>query len=261
MIRSRATRRYGGRPQHGRGIPVQIQTPSGGSFNLWEPTGYTPGDAVPFLLCTHAAGGTATNPFGADGSAPQLAIASAQGAGYLCAAALAQDRAWGNPQSVDEYVDLFNYVAARYRITRTVLWAASMGGLAALTLAGSGRIPSLKGVLAMYPVCSLANFYADKAGYQAEINTAYGATPYTGAPDAGSFDPYLRAAAAFTGLRFLFFHSSGDTVVSKTRHSDLMHTLVSSVAAESTVTATSGDHGDASNWTWANCSAFLGRCV
>ena len=42
---------------------------------------------------------------------------------------------------------------------------------------------------------------------------------------------------------------------------DLMHAKVSSVAVESTVVATSGDHGDASNWSWSACSAFLGRCV
>lgn len=249
-------RRYGRYPQHGVGR-VGFESPSGGSYTITTPSGYTHGTAVPLLLITHAAGGTASSPFGTgDG-----AITSAAAAGYLCASSLSQDRAWGNPQSVDDYVDLFNFCAANYRISRTVIWAASMGGLAGLTLAGSGRIPGLKGFMGMYPVCSLANFYADQSGYQTEINTAYGSTPYTGAHQASYYDPYLRSASDFAGLRFLFFHSSADTVVSKTRHSDLMHAKVSGVAAESTVTATSGDHGDASNWVWANCSAFLGRCV
>lgn len=249
-------RRYGRYPQHGQGH-VGFESPSAGSYQVTTPSGFSEGTAYPLLLVTHAAGGTASSPFGTGDSL----ITTAASNGYMVAASLAQDRAWGNPQSVDEYVDLFNYVASRYRITRTVIWAASMGGLAGLTLAGSGRIPGLKGFLGMYPVCSLANFYADKSGYQAEINTAYGSSPYTGAHQASYYDPYLRAAADFTGLRFLFFHSASDTVVDKTRHSDLMHTKVTSVAAESTVTATSGDHGDASNWVWANCSAFLGRCV
>lgn len=250
-------RRYGRYPAHGSGH-VGFELPSSNDFLFWEPTGYTHGDAVPLLLLAHPKGGTTASPFGAEGAAT---IASAQAAGYLCASTLAQNYNWGNPQSVEDYMDLFNLAAARYRITRTVIWAGSMGGLAGLTIAGSRRIPSLKGFLGMYPVCSLANFHADKSAYRSEINTAYGVSPYTDAHQASYYDPYLRAAADFTGLRFLFFHSAGDTIVDKTRHSDLMHAKVTSVAAESTVTATSGDHGDASNWSWAACSAFLGRCV
>lgn len=224
-----------------------------GNYHVWEPTGYVSGQAVPLLVLFHSAGGTDDDPFGSNGTP---LIANAQAAGYLCVSTLAQDRAWGNPLSVENYYDLIAWAKANYDVTRTILWAASMGGLAAFNIAAGGRVTDLKGVLAIYPVVSLTNFYTDMPSYQSEINSAYG-----GAVSYPGNDPYLRSAAAFTGKRFRFYHSAADTTSSKTRQTDLMHAKVNPVAAESVVVTTSGNHGDASNWVWSEFAAFFGRCV
>lgn len=241
--------------------------PNTDAIRIWEPTtggwtGGVTGTATPVLIGFHSAGGTKEDPFGPGTSL----ITNARAAGYLVATATAGDRAWGNPASVASYVQsLYEYVSWNYNVSRTVLWAASMGGLAALSAASRG-MDKVKGLALHYPVCSLANIYADNASYVSEINTAYGINNLGGASTsyAGKTvgaDPYLRPTASYAGLRFRFYASAGDTSVLKARHADLMHAKVSPVAAESNVVATSGDHGDASNWDWADLSAFLARCV
>lgn len=222
---------------------------------IWRPDGWTPGDPVKLLLLVHAAGGTADSPFGV---VAEDAMDAALAAGYTLLADDAQDRAWGNLPSQADYVAAYDALAATDTIVGTVLWCASMGGLPAFSIAANASIPNVRGILAMYPVLSLANFYADKAGYRAEIDTAYGAASGQGATVAATqdCDPYLRSTGLFAEVPARICHSAADTVVAKARHMDAWVTRFGGVQSITTQTTT-GEHGDASNWVWSDFAEWL----
>lgn len=228
------------------------------STTVLRPDGWVAGDPVKLLLCVHAAGGDDTDPFGTNSATARTA---ARAAGYTLlsvASAGYSNRDWGNPASVADYVSAYDAFDATENIVGTVLWGASMGGLAAATLAANGSIPTLRGVLLMYPVLSIADMYADNAAYRTEIDTSYSASAGQGAVVAASVscDPYLRTTSLFTGIPFRISASSSDTVVNKAHQATAFATKISGVATV-TAQATSGEHGDASNWVWADFSGWL----
>ncbi len=226
-------------------------------MNVWLPTGYVSGDPVRLLLCCHNAGGSETVPFGPVYGA--AAIASAQAAGYMLAAVgTGTGREWGNPASVADYAAAHATLLSSYNVTGTVLWGASMGGLAAATLTANGSITGLRGVLLMVPVLSLASMYADNPAYRTEIDTAYSASSGQGATvaAAANCDPYLRTTSLFAGIPFRMSASDGDTVVNKAHNMDAFAGKITGVTQVTTQTTT-GDHGDASNWVWSDFSGWL----
>lgn len=223
---------------------------------LLRPTGWRAGDPVKLLLCFHSAGGTDADPFGA---AAATARAAARDAGYTLLAVTSSgygNRDWGNPASVADYVAAYNALAASETILGTVLWAASMGGLPAATIVANRSIPTLRGVLAKYPVLSLASMYADNPAYDAEIDTAYGGAPGATRAAAVNCDPYLRATGLYADVPWHISHSAGDATVNKAHNAAA---FAAKVAAITTVTVqdTTGDHGDPSNWVWADFAAWL----
>lgn len=227
--------------------------PSGST--IYEPTGYTPGAPVKLLLCCHSAGRTSTDPFGTEGNA---CIASAQAAGYLCAASDAQNTAWGNPASCTDYLALIAYCEATYNVTGIMLWGSSMGGLNALTLSGYLRGPKVRGALLVQAVCDLNATYVDHPAFDSTIDPAYGMSGYS-AIAVGAYDPYDRPASEYAGLRYRFYASPADTFVSKSLNSDAMAAKIASVALEAAVVAVTGDHGDPSHWNWAAFAPFIAR--
>ena len=260
--RPRSRRRYA--------LPERATSPSGGRFAIFEPTGYIGERSVSLLLCCHGAGENESGPFDTNPWS-RAVVQRAQDAGYLCASALAEPlwpgASWGNEQGIREYLDLLAHVTARYDVSRTVLWGASMGGLNALLLAE--RLPQAAGLVLMYPVCSLAAMYADaapggaaaNAGNYNSLRAAHGIPARNYEVATAGHDPLLMLPSAFRERRILMFHSRDDRAVLKAHHSDPFRARFADTAAELTLIETAGDHADASNWDWPAVSSFLQRCV
>lgn len=184
------------------------------------------------------------------------------GEGYLMAASSAHGDNWGNQAAVDDYVALQSYLVTNYAPAKTALMSQSMGGLTGLLTASAG-FAGLCGWFGIYPVCNLSAMFANNAGtYAGAIRSAYSiaADGSDYSTKTSGHDPVLLTASTFNRLPMRFWHSSGDTVVGKTANSDQMQTLVSGSKQESTVIATTGDHGDASNFNPTAVSDFLDRC-
>lgn len=183
-----------------------------------------------------------------------------QDAGYFVASAWAGGNNWGNRIGVAAYAELYRHMVATYDITRTVVWAQSMGGLTALTAIASGEIPA-KGWLGIYPSCNLADAY-DIDHFLFNIRDAFGFQTDGEYPTrTAGYDPVLHAAGAYNGVRFRFLASPDDTVVPKSTNTDVMAAHIAAVTPEHDIVVCSGAHGDPSHFDLADTLAFFDRCV
>jgi pimeloyl-ACP methyl ester carboxylesterase len=158
---------------------------------------------------------------------------------------------WGNPPSWLATKAALDLVQSLLPVDKIVLVGQSMGGTASLrALANYEGITNWFG---FYPVCSIA---AQVAGYSAQINTAFAASGGYAA-NASACDPLLLATSLFAGKRMMCVASAADTAVSKAANADALMAKVSGVAAVASVTATAGNHGDASNWTTGIATQML----
>lgn len=161
-----------------------------------------------------------------------------------------------------DYVAAWDYVRSRFSASgKVLLMPESFGGVAtSRLLARDGAIPGIVGVLGYYPVLDLAGMYATGGAFDDAINTRYGSLA---AAQAAGADPALIPAPSFRGVPWRVYHSPDDTVVNKT-WTDALDTRLSAVGVDFTTIATTGDHGNASNYTVgriAEAMAFFDACV
>lgn len=183
-------------------------------------------------------------------------IDALQAAGYIVAASNAHGDNWGNDNSLVDYSELYGFVAGLFRISRTVLLSASMGGCSEFLTAADRPFP-IKGCAGIFPCCSLAAMYLV---FPDSINAAYGISGDYETKTAGH-DPLLRTASDYAGLRMRFYASPDDDVVVKVSNADALSAHVASVTLEEEVVVCSGEHGDASHFQSEDLISFLGRCV
>jgi hypothetical protein len=179
--------------------------------------------------------------------------------GYMLAAGDFHGFQWDNPTAQTDIEALAAYLLANYSVTSVVLWSQSAGGPLGLLKATQGFSGvTVKGWFGIYPGVDL-NVAHGNAALTASIDAAFPGYP-TGTTGR---DPALFAASAFNGLRLRCCQSASDTVLPKASHGDALVTLATGHATEVTCIATSGDHGDASNFTQTRADdfvSFLGRC-
>jgi hypothetical protein len=97
-----------------------------------------------------------------------------------------------------------------------------------------------------------------QASINASIQTAYGCSnAATCNPSFVPYDPTQIAASQYAGFPIRIWQSPSDTVVSKTQNADLFASRVNAAGGNVTVTSTSGDHGDASNFSPAAVVALF----
>jgi hypothetical protein len=181
--------------------------------------------------------------------------------GYILAGSNAHDENWGNAASVADYNALYADAAARFTLTKVMFLSQSMGGLSGLNCVVDSTIP-VAGWAGIYPVCSLADMFANNAGaYAAAIRAAYGiaADGSDYAAKTAGCDPLLVAATEYT-IPMRFYASAADTVVGKTANSDAMSAHVADNTPEESVVVCSGDHGDPSHFQPSDLIAFFERC-
>lgn len=75
--------------------------------------------------------------------------------GWVVAASDAGGAAWGSSKSQRDYLDLIGWARQHYRISGVVLLGESMGGVASLDLAASGKVADLRGWVGVSPVTNL----------------------------------------------------------------------------------------------------------
>jgi hypothetical protein len=231
------------------------------------PKGYDSRVPAPVLLFVHGFGGSARS-ITSDGDTPLHAvIAELLDNGWIVAASDAYDTGEVGSRYY-AYWDLYRYVRDNYAMGPVVLAAQSFGGIAATRLlagrttpaqaADSFEIPDIAGMIGWYPVLDMTAMYASAGWVATAVNTAYG--DLATAVAAGA-DPALLPAPAFRGVPMKIWHSAADTVVSKTWTNTFAARLAGSNDIE--VVATTGDHGDASNFdaaeVLATVNGWIGR--
>lgn len=163
-------------------------------------------------------------------------------AGYALAADDAHGDNWGNPASER---DALNLVAAVLRrgFRDVYVIALSMGGFNGFQLLGAVPIKAWAGI---FPACDLASVYAVGL-YPGQIRSAYGVRS-GGSARAALRDRSPVAVDPPPGLPMRFWASPDDRVIPKRANTDACAALARRAGADVEVTATRGDHGDASNY-------------
>jgi fermentation-respiration switch protein FrsA (DUF1100 family) len=232
------------------GQNIMVLVPSSGSavpYSAANPTGV--------ILYAHGAGETQTA-LTAD-TLKTSTVAALINAGFILAGTNAHGDNWGTQQSIDDYAALEQYVRTNYNVSNVCVWSQSMGGLDGLMAIAQNKVRAV-GWLGTYPVTNLANLYG-LGTYASAINTAHGITgsaPATYANRTFRLDPNLLQGLSWRNVPMRFYSSAGDTVVPKTQNTDLFKTLINGSARESVVVATTGDHGDPSNFVPSEYVAF-----
>lgn len=198
---------------------------------ILEPENYH-GQAVPLIIWFHGSGQPTGNEEGLtafETVAPNTYAFLK--AGYLVVSSNAHGDNWGNEQSQQDYVDLYNYVKSKYPITNTYFWATSMGGLDSLLVLRSGKIPA-KAYAGMSPVTDFDSVYNNerlgplvKAQWKGHP-TIKGPNQYHDYPD----------------IPYLFYASYEDTYVVRAENIDKLD------VPNKTVRTTRGDHTDPQNF-------------
>ena len=245
---------------------VATTSPNGQAINVLVPAGYSATAGANIILYCHSNNGTETEVGERTDSNKAALIDALIDDGYIIAGSLLNGNNWGNNAALASMVDLYAYLVTNYRCLQTLVWGQSMGGLAALLSVSDARIPRLKGVLGVVPVCSLSNMFGNNSGtYAAGIRTAYGiasnGSDYS--TKTAGHDPVLLDADIFANVGVMLISSPSDTIVNEAANSTAMYTLLNGTAYEVTQVHHTGDHGDTSSQAQAlaNAPAFFERCV
>jgi hypothetical protein len=230
---------------------------------ILPPTTGRPTTAAGLVLYYHGAGETVAHVV--INTLSDASIVAIRAAGYMVASNTAHGDNCGNVASLADYTELYRYCADTWKINRVMHIGQSMGSLPALNMVASKVIPT-KGYLGIYPVCSLQYFYDStysSGAFPAMIRAAYGiagdGSDYVS--KTAGYDPLLRNADSFNGIRMRFYASANDTVVGKTENSDAMNTLLTGHVIETEVVVCTGTHGDPSHFQPADYVSFLNRCI
>ena len=253
-------RQYWSAPTTGRFNATS--TVSGNAVRLEGPDWLT---AAPLLIYCHGQGGTQNEPWTLD-FAP-LRTPSID-AGWIWAASNMAGANFGNAAGVTSISQLIAWVKTHYTVTDIVLYGVSMGGLPAMNyIANGGYDPLLRGFVGGVAGQSLADLFNNVPSTKAAIKTAWGfaADGDYGTATAGG-DPMLRTTSLYAGLRYCWFASFEDTLLSPTPHSVAMRDKLASVATEATLQTTTGDHVTTPMTASGTALApvfmsFLGRCA
>jgi pimeloyl-ACP methyl ester carboxylesterase len=158
--------------------------------------------------------------------------------GYVVAASDAHFDAFGNAASQQDYVALAEELTQRYGTSRTFLIAESMGGVAALQLLASDRIPDLLGVAAISPLVDPR--VLEGTDLEEPVLAAYG-----GEFPTGTDNPAQLPADAYEGANLRFYLAAEDTVTVSAVNADPLAERLRDVANVSVVDC-DGEHVDSS---------------
>lgn len=224
------------------------------------PATYDSRKPAPLVIYSHGYSENVTRPSGW-GTALDVALTNA---GFILAAGDATGMSNTGQQScIDEYLRIYRYCRDNLAISSVIIIGASAGGLGALNLIQRRLIPGIAGFIGIYPVVDLAAWYV-ASGVNVKANFGIAADGSDYATKTAGFDPMLADNANYAGIPMWLEGSPADTVVSKTVHMDAFAAKVAGVVPELVTTATTGEHGDSSNYNTtqiASLLAFAQRCT
>lgn len=220
-------------------IPGTLET----TALILVPVDNDPSVAAPVLLYCHGVGGGSLEL--ADAARSQFTPLLAQNGIIQAASDMGGASTWGNSAALDDTVDLYDYIAARYALGSAFICGGSMGGLGSQLLVADGRIPAVAGWLGHAPVCSLRHIYDDNGTFAGYVRTAYGIASDGSDYDAltAGHDPYLIDPAEYGAVPFHSWQAPDDAVVNPARHANLQMPRLADTRPESVATATSSGTG------------------
>lgn len=154
---------------------------NGQNVRIFTPSGFAL-TSTPLIIWCHPASQTEQASIGNDG---YVLLQACLNEGWPVIGSRMHSNSWGNTNSLDDILDAYNKMAARYTITKVVLIGASMGALTAALAIPDNRIANLKGVITLDGVLDLSTLYSN-ATYTTQIDTAYGITRGTISATMGS---------------------------------------------------------------------------
>lgn len=163
-------------------------------------------------------------------------------AGYTVASSDAYGNAWGNAASVEAYAALTKETKKRFALRNVDMLSASMGSLAALSVAQQDH--DVHNFAALFPVCDLSSLLN-------QVDIAAGVK--ASGVDVSAFSPVVVPS----GLRMLMWASTGDTRVPVKTNAQKCLSSALENGDDATLVRTTGNHGDASNFDPARLVAFF----
>lgn len=163
---------------------------------------------------------------------------------------------WGNPGAWTAQSRAIDWLKSWLNVGKMVAIGQSMGGT--LSLRALASYPEITNWYGIYPVANItAQYTAASNAYQADIIAAY--TPYGGyTANLAQCSPVNFVSGAFAGKRLLCTASPSDVNVPKASNADQLVTkALADGALTASVTATTGGHGDTSNFTSPIVTAML----
>ena len=232
---------------------VVTTSPNTQPLRVIVPTAYNQNIGTHIILFAHANNGDSTDGTGRSLGSFRNALALAD-AGYIVACPNMHGNNWGSPTGVTDLVDAYAYLVTTYRTRWTGLFGQSMGGVASLNAIADARIANIRAWAGVVPVCDLPSIWqAGNGPLAADIRYGWGLAS-NGSQDstfatitAGS-NPTALNPTAFNGIRMYFRASPDDTTVPSVTNTTVMAALVTGHAASVTVAATSGPHGNPSDF-------------
>jgi hypothetical protein len=174
------------------------------------------------------------------------------------------DANYGNDEAQFAARDAINFVRTNWSVAGIFGIGESAGGVTPWGIASRGWF-KFDGLIGIYPVLDLFGMFTNTA-YTAGSNFIYTAYGLTNANDFtnrttvnGEHNPVAKHPSAYAGTPMLMFGSTADGAVPPTSHAHRMTNAVTGWNNETTFTATTGGHGDASNWDVSAVLAFMGR--
>ena len=228
---------------------IRMTSPAGQGEVLLLPRGPVRG----LVLFTH----------GYAGSQDQILSSSAffplrdalEEAGYAIAATNAHGNNFGNPTSIEDQVQLMDDAEGRLPgVTAVDLVGFSMGGLDALMLASQHRVPRLRAVVLLSPVCDQIAYLGSDFG--GSIRAAFAHAKGSAPPVIARSDPERQDPRSFIGSRFWFWMSPDDTTVPPSQTSSMVG-ILRSVGVDVRYSPLSGNHGDLSQLSPAAVVSWL----
>lgn len=199
-------------------------------YKILYPTNYS--GAAPLVLWFHGSGPDKGNEeLLLKSPTVEPNVKAFLGAGYIVATSNARGDNWGSPQSQQDYIDLYNYIARTHTITDVYFWATSMGGLDGLYVLRSREIP-VKAFIGMSPVTNLQSVARN------DMLGKYVQRQWGGMPNVPSPIDY----EDYPDIPYLFYASYDDTYVVRKDNLDKLS------IPNKRVVASTGDHDDHSNF-------------
>ncbi len=216
------------------------------------PPNYRPGGQYPWVIYVTGHGEPGSSILGSSGWPNQGSIVNyLANAGFVVVGMdYTSETNWGNQNATLDtqaiaklWPQYFNLAPQPYVL------AESMGGIVALNSIYYGKLKP-RAMVALYPVYSLSSMYGGGSGtFASEIQTSYG---FSGSSGYGAatvgYDPALDAVSTFSGIPMDIWCSSADTTVACSTNGQALASAVTAAGGVATFNASSGNHGDASNF-------------